>query len=317
MYKPWNKPKKPLQILAPIAGFTDSSFRRICLSYGADVVYTELASVAGLTYAPAKTLKLLTSHRSEQPLIIQLFGAEPKQFANATKLLMDLKKCKKYEKNYRLPAGIDINFGCPVTKVTKQGAGSALFQDLKRSREVITAVLANTTLPVSIKIRSGAGRIDCLEFLDYMKDLDIKTVMIHGRRLEQVFSGPVDYAIMKEARQHFKGLIIANGGINDLNIAKEALKISGADGLGWGRAVLSKPWLIAEAQGKKIKVELLDLKKLMIRHAKLVQKERGSLISMRAQLAWYAQGWPKAKEVRPLLVKVNDMGELKSVLRGW
>jgi len=317
MYELWSKSDKPIQILVPVAGFSTSSFRQICLDYGADVVYSELASVAGLTYAPKKTLDLLVSAKDEKPLVMQLFGAEPKHFISATKLLMDAKRCKAYVKNYHLPAGIDINFGCPVAKVIKQGAGCGLFQDLKRSRKVIKEVLANTDLPVSIKIRSSVANIDCLEFLDYMRDLDIKAVMIHGRSLAQVFAGPVDHEIIKEARKYTKGLIIANGGINDLESAKKMLELTRADGLGWARGVLGKPWLFAEAKGEIVNIDLFKLKQIILTHAKLVIKEKGDLISMRAHLAWYASGWPKAKEIRPRLVKVTTLAELQAILKVW
>ena len=162
----WDKLKKPIYALAPMAGVTDSAFRQICKDFGADVVYSEMASVTALVYNPAKTLEMLKFSPKERPYVVQLFGSNPEHFAKAVKLV---------EKEIK-PDGIDINFGCPVPKVARQKAGAELFKDLKLSREVIKSVIANTTLPVSIKTRTKVGTVDILEFLKYVSDLDIKAI---------------------------------------------------------------------------------------------------------------------------------------------
>jgi tRNA-dihydrouridine synthase len=208
----WIKLKKenrPMLALAPMAGFSDAPFRRICKKEGADVLYSEMASVAAIYYASksrkknlftenAKTMSLLKFSRIlERPYVVQLFGSDPEQFAVATRIISEKIK----------PDGIDINFGCPVPKIIKQGAGSGLMKDLKKSREVIEAVLNNTKLPVSIKIRLEAGGVNFKEFLENISDLNISALMIHGRTLKQGFIGEADFKKIKEARKYFKGII--------------------------------------------------------------------------------------------------------------
>lgn len=304
----WEKLKKtsrPILVLAPMAGITDSPFRQICKDFGADVVVSEMASVAALVHSPAKTLSMLTSVKKEKPYVVQLFGSKPEQFAKAVKLLNNNKKIKI--------DGFDINFGCPVAKVLKQGAGSALFKDLVKSREVIEAVLNNTKLPVSVKIRSKVGSVTAIDFLKNIQDLPVSAVMIHGRTLAQGFSGKADYKIIKEARQYFKGVIIANGGVNDWVVATELLAKSGADGLGLARGVLGKPWLFREIRRKK--TSKVDVKNIILKHAKLVDKYNGNFGEFRKHLCWYSAGLSDAKRLRKEFVKVDSLRDVKNILR--
>ena len=140
----WSQLSKPILVLAPLAGVTDSAFRQICKSYGAQVVVSEMASVAALVHDQRKTLEMLAFQPIERPYIVQLFGSDPQQFAVAAQIITE-----KIQ-----PDGLDINFGCPVPKIIKQGAGAALGADLSRAREVVRAVLDNTDRPLSIKLRA-------------------------------------------------------------------------------------------------------------------------------------------------------------------
>lgn len=318
----WEKLKKsgqPILVLAPMAGVTDSPFRQICREFGADVLYSEMASVAALAYAPAKTLAMLASQKSEAPYVIQLFGAEPKQFAKAACLLTDKKKIKAWGiKNYHLPDGLDINFGCPVPKVLKQGAGAALFKDLKKSRLVIEAVLNSTNLPVSIKIRAAAGSVKAEDFLKNIQPLPISAVMIHGRTLTQGFSGSVDAQIIKEARQYFSGVILANGGVKNLLGGEKLLAASGADGLGLATGALGRPWLFQELKkGRVINKNSKEIFALMLKHAKLVKKYNNNFQEFRKHLLWYVGGLPNSKKLRQELMAVNNFEELKNVISNF
>lgn len=303
----WEKLKKkgaPIYVLAPMAGVTDSPFRQLCKEFGADVAVSEMASVAALTHAPAKTLAMLKSVKSEKPYVVQLFGSSPEQFAKAVRKLSQDKKLKI--------DGFDINFGCPVPKVLKQGAGSALFKDVAKSREVIEAVLANTNLPVSVKTRAKVGSVSVIDWLKAMSDLPIAAIMIHGRTLAQGFAGEVDASIIKEARKYFKGIIIANGGVNDLASAEKLLKISKADGLGLGRGVYGRPWLFKELkQQKPINKNKKEIFKLMIKHAKLAKSYNNNFNEFKKHLLWYVSGLSDAKKIRQELIKINGFEELK------
>ncbi len=289
-----------------MAGITDSAFRQICKEFGADVVYSEMASATALVYNPQPTLEMLRFSRKEKPYVVQLFGSNPEHFATATKLTT--KKIK--------PDGIDINFGCPVKKVQKQGAGAVLMNDLKLSREIIETTIKNTDLPVSIKCRSKVGNVDALKFLDSVKDLDIKAVMIHGRTLSQGHSGPVDFEIIKKVRNHFGGIIIANGGVRDYKTAQEMLEKTGANGIGIGQGALGEPWAFREFRISNFEFRIDDIKKIVLKHAKLAHKLKGEqgIVEMRKHLCWYVAGWSNASEIRREFVKVENINEIKEVL---
>ncbi|MFH1412877.1 MAG: tRNA-dihydrouridine synthase, partial [bacterium] len=217
--------------------------------------------------------------------------------------------------------GFDINFGCPVPKVIKQTAGCELFKNLKLSKEVIKQTIANTNLPVSIKIRSQAGQINCLEFLDNVSDLDIKAIMIHGRSFKQGFVGPVDYEIIKKARNHFKGIILANGGVDSIESAKLMLEKTGADGIGIAQGAMGRPWLFEEIKYGKHDKSRDEIFKIMLEHAKLAQKySKQSGISfneIRKHLGWYVSGFPQAKIMRKALVQSNSLKEIKLILKQY
>lgn len=315
--------QQPILALAPMAGFTDSAFRQICKEYGADVVYSEMASATALYYSDyAKdsasrkkiknaTLELLRFDRKkEKYYVVQLFGSNPEHFAVAAKIITQEIK----------PAGIDINFGCPVSKVIKQGAGSDLMKNLARARAVIEAVLNNTNLPVSIKIRAKSGEVDALSLLKSLSDLPLAAVMIHGRTVNQGFAGEPDCSLIRAARQFFSGVIIANGGITDLQSAQKILKESQADGLGLARGILGRPWLFSEIKNRKINdLSVTEILELMLAHAQLQKKIKGqgAIIELRKHLVWYVRSLPGASHLRERLVKVENLNDLKNIIHEY
>jgi len=304
----WKDYKKPIYALAPMAGITDSAFRQMCKKYGADVVYSEMASVNALCYSPEKTLEMLRFKEIERPYVVQLFGNEPKFFANAAKII---------EKEIK-PDGIDINFGCPVPKVAKQKAGAELGKDLKQSRTVIESVLSVATLPVSIKIRKKVGDVDALSFLDNVKDLDISAVMIHGRSLSQMHAGPVDVDIIKQAREHFKGIILANGGVKDRETSCHLLEKTGADGIGIAQGSLGCPWIfdVVKKTDSETKTQE-EIFSIILEHTKLVFASKGKkgVLEMRKHLCWYVQGFLGAKRLRDEFVKIESISEIEEIIK--
>jgi nifR3 family TIM-barrel protein len=304
--------KKPILALAPLAGFTDLSFRQICSSYGADVVYSEMASAAAIYYnqddLESRTFDLIRSGESEEKnLVIQLFGSKPEHFALAARLVTE-----RFS-----PAGIDINFGCPVPKVIKQGAGSALMEDLDRSRQVIEAVLNNTDLPVSIKIRTQSSSVRAEDFLKSISDLPLAALMIHGRSLRQGFAGTPDWDLLKRLKPLFNGVLIANGGLNNLADAKKCLLESGADGLGLARGALGRPWLFKEIkEDQRIDYDWSAVSSLMLRQANMVFADKGKpgLLELRKHLVWYVSGFPEASKIRGELVKIESLDDLMKIL---
>jgi len=303
----WQKLNKPIYSLAPMAGVADSAFRQICKKFGADVVYSEMISATAIVYNSKKTLELMEFGKIERPYVIQLFGSKPEHFAIAAKFIT--KKVK--------PDGIDINFGCAVKKVTKQGAGIALMANLKLARQVIEATINNTNLPVSIKIRSQVGKITALDFLKHLSDLDIKAIMIHGRTSTQGNSGSVNYKIIKQAKKYFKGIILANGGVKDKKSAVELLKLTGADGIGIGQGALGKPWIFKQLRINNYELTIKDIYKVALEHSKLEQKLKGKqgIIEMRKHLCWYVNGMENASELRKELIRVESLNDIKKILK--
>lgn len=316
----WAKFNKPIYALAPMASVADSAFRQICKKFGADLLYSEMASATALTYDPKKTIELIEFDMKEKPYIVQLFGNEPKHFAHATRLISnDLKEF--------IPNGIDLNLGCPVKKVQKQGAGAVLMADMKRAKDCIKSIIDNTDLPVSIKVRTQVHDIGVLQFLDYISDLDIKALMIHGRTLKQGFSGEIDTGVIKKAREYFGGFIIANGFVeNSVNNTKETpkeyydniLQATGVDGIGIARAALGRPWIFdAVKNGESLEKYIEKIKPIIMEHANLVFKLKGDkgILEMRKHLCWYINGFPGAKELRKKLIEVTSISQIEEIFK--
>ncbi|MFP4514495.1 MAG: tRNA dihydrouridine synthase [Parcubacteria group bacterium] len=306
----WNDFKKPIIALAPMAGINDIAFREMCSLYGADVLYSEMASATALTKNPEKTLEMLSYTEKQRPYVVQLFGYHPEHFKIAVKVI---------EKEIK-PDGIDINFGCPVNKVLKQGAGAILMKEKEQAKKIISATISQASVPVSIKTRTKSGQVDLINFLDYISDLDIKALMIHGRTLNQGFSGEIDYDLILRARERFKGIILANGGVKDLSSAKKTLDKTKADGLGLARGAMGRPWLFKEIkEGRSINYSVEEIIKIALKHSKLAYKYKKDfgLKEMRKHLSWYISSWPGARSLRQDLVRIEAMEDIKKAFEKY
>ena len=318
----WYDLPRPILALAPMAGITDSAFRQICHENGADVTYSEMASVSALFFKPQKTLELVRFKKYERPYVVQLFGNKPEHFAVATKIITERVG----------PNGIDINFGCPAKKVFKHGSGCALMPQIELAREIISSVCANTNLPVSIKIRAGLKYFNALEFIEKTKDLPYCAVMVHGRTYEGGFSGPVDWELISQIKKIIpEKIVLGNGGIVSPEGACEILqKYPNIDGLGIARGAWGRPWifnqikdLVKKIQPVKFAVsvpasqELNRVKKIMLRHAKLIYADKAEMgkLEIRKHLVWYIKGFPGAAELRQKLVRAESIEEIKVILK--
>ena len=254
---------EPILALAPMAGISDSAFRQLCKTFGADVTYTEMISADAIAYNSKKTLEMLKFDKSEKPIVAQLFGKRPEMFIKAVKMI----EKAGFD-------GIDINFGCPARKVVAHGGGVTLMKDLEKCRELIATTIENTKLPVSVKIRAGIEKVTALDFLKAIKDLPIAAIMVHGRTFKDSFSGPIDFEMIRQVKQNFSGIVIGNGGINTPEEAKQMLDKTGVDGLGLARGLYGRPWLFQEIKdylrnGKYHKIGTEDIKKIALQHAKI------------------------------------------------
>jgi len=306
----WQKLKKPIIALAPMAGITDSAFRQICKKYGADVVYSEMISVDALAYNSKKTLKMLEFSKKEKPIVFQLFGKKPELFALAAKLV---------EK--KGADGIDINFGCPAPKIFKCGGGASLMRDLDLCYEIIKATCLAVKIPVSIKVRRSVGKVTALDLVKKIKGLPVAAIMIHGRSYEQGYSGEIDLAMIKKVKQEFKGIVLGNGGIINPHKAREMLDKTKVDGFGLAQGVLGKPWLFKQVKdylktGKFSEYNFRQIKKVALEHAALNYKLKGKqgVLEMRKHLAWYFRGFAGASELRQKLIRVNSLKEIREIL---
>lgn len=304
----WQKLKKPIVAQAPMAGITDAAFRYLCQKYGADVVYSEMVNVTAIYRETKKTLDMLRSYRGKAPFVVQFFGSHIGHFDQAVKIVEEQIK----------PDGIDINFGCPAPKIMRNECGIELFKNMKLAKEIMDEVISATTLPVSIKVRVRAGEVSILDFLDHMGDLDIKAIMVHGRTSNQGMSGNVDFETIREVKNRFPGIVLANGGIRSFAKAYEMLEKTGADGVGVAQGALGKPWIFKEIKDKKaLKLSKKEIFKIALKHAKLTRKLKGDggLIEMRKHLSWYVAGMPDAKKLRRQFVEINTIEDIKKIMR--
>ncbi|KKR21590.1 MAG: tRNA-dihydrouridine synthase [Candidatus Moranbacteria bacterium GW2011_GWA2_39_41] len=327
----WLQLKKPILALAPMAGITDSAFREICIKYGADVAYSEMASVSALFFKPVRTLELIKFGAPERPYVVQLFGKDPAHFAKATQIVT--KEVK--------PDGIDINFGCPAKKVFGHGSGCALMPQKELAREIISAVCNNTDLPVSIKIRAGIEGRDAkscvsttaIEFIENIKDLPFTTVMVHARTYEGGFSGPLNFDIVSEIKKIIPDkIVLANGGINTPEDAKNILDhYPNIDGVGIARGAWGKPYIFAQIKNLMSnncrdeaclvstgnEYDFAKIKKIAIEHAELLWVNKGAtgMFEIRKHLTWYFKGFPNASELRQKLMQSQSVEEIKDILK--
>ncbi len=255
----------------------------------------------------------------------------------------------KFEENKLLrPEGIDLNLGCPVKKVLRQEAGCALMEKPHLVREILKNILGNTTLPVSIKIRSRGKSLDALKFLNALADLDWQLVTVHARSLNQGFSGDPDWALVKEIKRNFPHkTVLANGGITDLATAQKALEESRADGLALARGVLGNPWLfnkiktnsrplskgepedwqLSEAEilatprkkneALEKQIPLSRVRATALQHARLFQQifPTNDLKPLRSHLIWYFKNFSGSKKTRSQLTGVKTLEELEKILQ--
>lgn len=315
----WQKLSKPILALSPMAGVTDLPFRTICHQYGADVVYTEMIMVQALAHRGKKTMELAQIGKDERPVVLQLGGNDPELFYKAAQVVA--KEIK--------PDGIDINFGCPAKKVAGHGSGVSLLRDLEKSYQIVQATIEGAGgLPISIKTRTQIKSTDkskvhySWEMIDKIKDLPVSAIMVHGRSFEAPWIEEVDYQYIKSIRNHFKGILLANGGINSPEKAKEVLEITGADGLGIGHGVYGCPWIFNQIKeylktGRYQELSWPEKRKIAITHAQLAFKIKGEhgLIELRKQLLWYVKGLPNATDYRSKLVRLKTVKEIENELK--
>lgn len=298
-------------VLAPMAGITDHAFRTFMKKLDASVVVTELVSATGIEYKSEKTLKLMSYDESQRPVAVQLFGEDPETLANGAKFA-EADGCDF----------IDLNFGCPVPKVVKKGAGSAMLKDPVQLQKVLSAVKAAVKIPVTIKIRTGwdSTTRNASEVCNIAYNEGMEWVAIHGRTRNQGYSGFADWDFITEVKNNAKLPIIGNGDILTPKQAVLRLEQSGCDGVMIGRGCLKNPFIFMDAvslwRGEGVKdvkrdyVSLFNsLKNEVVAHC----DEHLTGIQLRKFAAWFSTGYPGAAQFRKNLFQSKSNEEIMNL----
>lgn len=314
--------EKPL-LLAPMEDVTDASFRILCREYGADMVYTEFIPSDGLIRDAAKAIAKMRTLEGEAPVGIQIYGHIPESMVDAAKMA---------DKAAEIAGGhgadlIDINFGCPVTKIAGRGAGSGMMRYPDKMVAITKAVVEAVDKPVTVKTRLGwddNSKI-IVELAERLQDVGIQALTIHGRTRCQLYKGEADWTLIGEVknnpRMHIP--IIGNGDITTPQKAKEAFDRYGVDGIMIGRATYGHPWIFNEIKhylqtGEEMPPMGVEQRvALAKRHLALsldLKGEPRGIFEMRRHLSCYFKGLPDFKETRMKMVTTLDTAELYGIL---
>lgn len=297
--------KKNPFVLAPMAGITDHAFRTFMKKLDAGLVVTELISATGIEYKSERTLSLMSYDESQRPLGIQLFGEDPEILARGAQV------AEAHGADF-----IDLNFGCPVPKVVKKGAGSAMMKDLVLMQKVLSSCVKAVKIPVTIKIRTGweAQQRNALDVCHLAADEGITWVAIHGRTRAQGYSGLADWEFITDIKSKARLPILGNGDILSAPAAVRRLKDSGCDGVLIGRGALKNPLIFADALSiYKNEPPRSDLKRnfegIFLELASTLQQhtqEHILNIQLKKFASWFSTGYPGAAQFR------KDIFQLKS-----
>lgn len=309
------EPKHPF-ILAPLAGITDAPMRRINRQMGASLTYSEMVSAKGMYYNDKNTEKLLFQYEDENNTGYQIFGHEPDIIAYAAEKL-----------NGRKHVLLDINMGCPVPKIVKNGEGSALLKNPELVEKIIRAASQNTDKPVTAKIRIGfaEGENNAVEIAQAIESGGGAAIAVHGRTRQQFYSGKVNRRAIAEVKKAVKIPVIGNGDVVDIESAKSLMEETRCDFVMIGRGALGNPWIFRDLQcfweGKDIPPPptLEERRKMMLKQLEALEKLKGDYVAvreMRKICGWYVKGLPGSAEFRRTVNGITDIDELKRLIMG-
>ena len=301
-------------ILAPMAGVTDLPFRLLCREQGAGLLCMEMVSAKAISYNNRNTKALLEIHPQEPPVSLQLFGSDPDIISEMSKRIEEL------------PFSIlDINMGCPVPKVVRNGEGSALMKQPKLVHEIVKKTARAIRKPVTVKIRKGFDDtcMNAVEIAKIIEDAGGAAVAVHGRTREQYYSGKADWDIIRRVKEAVSIPVIGNGDVVSGESALAMQEQTGCDGVMVGRGARGNPWIFSELLAydktghmpeRPDRNEICDI---MLRHAKLQMQYKGEYLGireMRKHVSWYTTGLPNSAKLRAEINAVETFAELEKLL---
>ena len=301
-------------ILAPMAGVTDLPFRILCKEQGAGLLCMEMISAKALRYNNRNTKALLEIDPKEYPVSLQLFGSEPDIMAEQAKRIEELP--------FQI---LDINMGCPVPKVVKNGEGAALMKNPGLVYDIVHKVSRAIEKPVTVKIRKGFDddQVNAVEIAKIVEEAGGAAVAVHGRTREQYYSGCADWEIIRRVKDAVSIPVIGNGDVTSGQRALDMLEQTGCDGVMIGRGCQGNPWIFRELleyeetgriPERPSKSQIRDI---MLRHARLQMEFKGDYLGireMRKHVAWYTKGMEGSAKLRDEINKVENYEELEKLL---
>jgi nifR3 family TIM-barrel protein len=307
-------------ILAPLAGVTDATFRRLCRENGADVVVTEMVSAKGLLCDPGRSGRYLEYQEAERPVGAQLFGSDPGEIAEAA--------AEVARRGFDF---VDINMGCPARKVTGGGSGAAILSDPRRAGEIARAVVRAVRIPVTAKIRSGSGpgKETYGEVARELFGAGVAAVTLHPRHRGQMFAGAAEWRHIAALKEAFPGeVVIGNGDVRAPGDAARMIARTGCDAVMVGRGAMGNPWIFAALRremdaaaggapaGAGAPPTPVERRALILRHGEEMYLRHGAhgIREMRKHLAWYSRGIPGASAFRGELPGVSDPDSFRDVV---
>ena len=301
-------------ILAPMAGVTDLPFRLLCKEQGAGLLCMEMVSAKAIQYNNKNTKALLKIHPEEMPVSLQLFGSDPDVISEIAKQIE--------ERPFSI---LDINMGCPVPKIVRNGEGSALMKQPKLVHEIVSKTVKAIKKPVTVKIRKGFDDscINAVEIAKIIEDAGASAVAVHGRTREQYYSGKADWDIIRLVKEAVSIPVIGNGDVVSRESAIAMQKETGCDGVMIGRGAQGNPWIFSELLAydrtgeMPARPTMEEIKQMIYRHARLQVKYKGEYLGireMRKHVSWYTSGLPNSAKLRGEINAVESLEELEKLL---